>query len=767
MAPAGVILAWRNTVEGMPTTAPEPATLTETLRALADDELATLFRARPDLVTPLPSDINQLAARSTTRSSLARVLDRLDRFTLAVVEALVVLRPPISARALEERLGVGATRIRTALRDLRTLALVWGPKDSLQVPVVLADLLGPYPAGLGPPADDPALADDKHLATLLDDAGPEARAVAERLAAGPPVGTLPGADRTLTLDTARSPVEKLLVRGLLVARDARSVTLPREVGLHLRGVLYPVEELSPPALDGTHREQSLVDRTAAGTTLDAVRRVEQLLDAWGAEPPPLLRAGGIGIRELRRTALTLEVDETTAALFVECAFAAGLVAVGDDDAWLPTPAYDLWLALEPAHRWARLAGAWLRSTRVPRLVGTRDERDRLLSAMSPDVERSAAPEVRRLVLAVLADAPAGTAPGVEAVLARVRWLRPRRMTQFVRELVGWTLDEAAVLGVTGLGALAAPGAVLATGGEKAAAETLEPLLPEPVDHVLLQADLTAVAPGPLRPELARALAAMADAESHGGATVYRFSASSVRRALDIGRTAAELHDLLARHSSTPVPQPLSYLVDDVARRHGHLRAGTATAYLRCDDEAALDAILADKRTAALGLRRLAPTVVVSRQPVRALVDELRALGYPPVPETPDGALLLTETRVGRTAESPARSGAVGPREPEPEALAAAVRAVRAGDRARASRPAGATIGQLRRTGSTEAVEVLRSALAGGWSVWMGYVDQQGGARDRIVDPVRIDGGWLTAYDHAAGEARTFALHRITGAAPVD
>ena len=50
---------------------------------------------------------------------------------------------------------------------------------------------------------------------------------------------------------------------------------------------------------------------------------------------------------------------------------------------------------------------------------------------------------------------------------------------------------------------------------------------------------------------------------------------------------------------------------------------------------------------------------------------------------------------------------------------------------------------------------------------MGYVDQEGGARDRIVDPVRIDGGWLTAYDHAAGEARTFALHRITGAAPVD
>jgi hypothetical protein len=217
-----------------------------------------------------------------------------------------------------------------------------------------------------------------------------------------------------------------------------------------------------------------------------------------------------------------------------------------------------------------------------------------------------------------------------------------------------------------------------------------------------------------------------------------------------------------------VPQPLSYLIDDVARRHGHLRAGTATAYLRCDDAAALDALLADRRTVPLGLRRIAPTVVIGRQPVKVIVDELRALGYSPVAETPDGALVLTGTRAGRTAEAPARAvGPTGPRDPEPDVLMAAVRAVRAGDRARASRPAGAAVGQLRRTASSEAVEVLKAALAGGWSVWMGYVDQQGGARDRIVDPVRIDGGWLTAYDHAAGEARTFALHRITGAAPVD
>ena len=54
-----------------------------------------------------------------------------------------------------------------------------------------------------------------------------------------------------------------------------------------------------------------------------------------------------------------------------------------------------------------------------------------------------------------------------------------------------------------------------------AAAAIDPHLPRPVDHVLLQADLTAVAPGPLETEVARRLHLLADVESRGGATVYR------------------------------------------------------------------------------------------------------------------------------------------------------------------------------------------------------------------------------------------------------
>jgi hypothetical protein len=742
--------------------------LSDALRECSDDELARLFHARPDLMTPLPSNVEQLAARAVTRSSTARALDRLDRLALAVIEGLVVLGSPTSSAALRDLLGLDESDLRPVLDQLRGLALVWGPPDALQVPPVVADLLGPHVAGLGAPSDDPALTDPREVAARLEEAGPDARAVAERLAAGPPVGLLAHADRPVTVETTRSPVERLLAHGLLTVVDARTVALPREVGLYLRGGrLLPPDALTPPALTGPVREKALVDRTAAGTALDVVRRVEQLLDTWAADPPAVLRSGGLGVRDLRRAAALLDVDESVAAALVECAFAAGLVATGEaGEVWLPTPAYDLWLASDLARRWASLAHAWLRSTRVAGLVGTRDERDRLVAALSAGVERRVAPDVRWLTLTALAAAPTGTAPDVDAVTARVRWVRPRRMTAFVERLIRWTLEEAATLGVTGLGALTTHGAALMDGATEAA-EALQPLLPEPVDHVVVQADLTAVAPGPLRPELARSLATMADVESHGGATVYRFSASSIQRALDAGRTAAELHEILARHSATPVPQPLSYLVDDVARKHGRLRAGTATAYLRCDDPSTLDALMADRRVGHLGLRRIASTVVVSRRPVRVLVDELRALGYTPVPETPDGALMVSEARAGRTTESPARAAAPGRREPDPDMVAAAVRALRARDRARASRPVGFDIQRGRRTGAADIVEVLRDAVAGGYSVWVGYVDEQGGARDRIVDPIRIDGGWLTAYDHTADDTRAFALHRIVGVAPVD
>jgi hypothetical protein len=787
-----------------------PRSLADEVRGWEDERVRALLRVRPDLATPTPADTTQLTSRACTRASVNRALDRMDRFTLTAVEALAALPEPITAEEVTGLLGAPERAVAEALSRLRDLALLWGPDADLRLVRAAHEVIGPHPAGLGPwlakalagqtPGQVQQLAadlgldtsgdkvrlsdrigahltDPANVQTLVDDAGEEAAAVLGRLAWGPPTGKLEGAGRSVRLDTAGSPVERLLARGLLVALDSRTVVLPREVGLHLRGRRLTREPAhAPPAVDGPVRDRAQVDRAAAGAAFALVRGVEVLLEHWAADPPAVLRGGGVSVRDLRAAATLLSVDPAAAALHIELAREAGLLEHGDDEdelVWLPTDAFDAWLGQRFAHRWVVLAQSWLDTQRAIGLVGRRDDRDRLVNPLAADLERPSAPETRRLTLQVLASAEPGQACTADTVLSRVAWLRPRR-GGLRDDLVRWTLDEAALVGCVGLGAASGHGAALlsssasAPGGSSASASAealLEPLLPGTVDHVLLQADLTAVAPGPLETTLARDLALCAEVESRGGATVYRFTESSVRRALDAGWTAADLHDLVATRSRTPVPQPLTYLVDDVARRHGRLRVGMAETYLRCDDEPTVREILADPGSASLRLRRVAPTVLVTDMPVDLVLARLRESGRAPVAEAPDGTVAASGPQQRRAR--PSRGHGRGARDvstPRSPDLDAAVSAIRAGDRAAASRPA-AALAPGRRTTPAAAMAQLREAAEVGATVWLAYLDHDGGTTERLVDPLRIEGGWLTAYDHRADDARSFAVHRISAVSP--
>ncbi|MFE1925587.1 helicase-associated domain-containing protein [Streptomyces asoensis] len=859
-----------------------PRSLAAALRGRDDASLAALLRARPDLITPVPTDLTQLATRAGTRASVVRALERLDRFALQTAEALAVAGDPA---AYDELLGLMAGDARDAavadalpgaLAALREQALVWGDDGSLRLVRTARELLAPSaqhpsPTGLGPSVREatagmspgriqelvaavglPSTHDSvsavdaltalfthrKKMAALLAQAPADSLDVLGRLMWGPPYGQI-------TADPA-ARLRWLLDRGLLLPTAPGTVVLPREVALHLReGRAHRAPEPVPPAVDPlvAHRPQ-VVDATAAGQAYTALTTVEELLKDWHEGGPPVLRAGGLSVRDLKRTAVALDVSEPMAAFWVELAYASGLLASDGeaDERYAATPEYDEWLDRPPADRWAQLAQAWLAATRTSGVVGGRDLKERALSALGPGLDRSAAPEVRHRVLALLAGLPEGAAPQADAVLARLRWERPLRGPQAGQapqgqgpqgphgahhpqgeedlrsRLARWTLTEAELLGVTGRGALSSHGRALlgvrpaagpagaaddvpqalAGPGDKlpahhrtaaagpvatplpqpeqaaaaaAAARLLAPLLPEPLDHVLLQADLTAVAPGPLRRPLADVLSVLADVESKGGATVYRFTPGSVRRALDAGRSASDLHAFLAEHSRTPVPQPLAYLIDDVARRHGHLRVGAASAYVRCDDDALLNEILADKRAAALRMRRLAPTVLAAQVDPASLLEGLRAMGFAPAAESAEGDVLITRAHAHRTPPRTAPEPVPdGPPVPDATLLTAAIRAIRAGDLAATAprKPADETAplapGELPRTGSAETLATMQAAVLTGEALWIGYVNAEGTASQRVIAPVRVEGGFVTAYDHTADEVRTYPLHRITGVA---
>ena len=781
-------------------------TYADWLRARDDDELRALLTARPELLAPVPADLTALAARAATPAAVSRALDRLDRFTLAVLESLLVLPAP-DADALAAGLGATAAQVGEALGTLRRYGLAWGEGTLATAPGVRQAL--PHPAGLGPPVREvfagyPAerltdlitdlegeaprgFPDAARLlrrlaellaepAALIEDAGPEAAAALDQLAWGPPVGRVADARRPVRVATATTPIERLLARGLLAAEDDRTVTLPREVALHLRGGRLfrdvPAEPPPLPSRAGEPRAEDVVVRAAAGEAAAAVRLVEELLERWGLEPPPVLRSGGLAVRDLRTAATLLDVPEWKAALLAETAYAAGLLTrSGDlDGEWLPTPAYDLWLMRDTAGRWTELARGWLKSDRAAGLAGERDDRDRLINALSEAMVRSTAPAVRREILEVLADAGRGALVDEDALRTRLGWLRPRRGGPTRERLLGWTLREAAALGLTGFGELVPFARDLLAGDDPEPA--LEKYLPEPVDEILIQADLTAVAPGPLVTGLARELALIADVESTGGATVYRFTPESVRRALDAGRSAADITDLLTRHSATPLPQPLTYLIDDVARRHGHLRVGALASYVRTDSAATLDEILADRRAEPLRLHRLAPTVLASALQRADLLDGLRAMGLAPVAEAPGGGVIVTRPDAQR-ADPPPTAEIVRLRpdaRTDASVVAAAVRALRAGDEASrhgAEHARQAPAGEPPRSPAMATIERLRAAVDRGGRVWIGYLDQQGQASSRIVAPVRVEGGFLTGYDATRAAVHRFALHRITGVSELD
>ena len=163
------------------------------------------------------------------------------------------------------------------------------------------------------------------------------------------------------------------------------------------------------------------------------------------------------------------------------------------------------------------------------------------------------------------------------------WRRPRWSARLQPEPVAHLLEEAHALGIVGRGAISTPARALIADGADTAVVTMTKVLPAPIDHFVLQADLTVVVPGPLHRALADELGAVATVESAGAAMVYRISEASIRHALDTGRSAGALHAFFAKHSKTPVPQGLTYLIDDVARRHGQLRVGMAASFVRCED----------------------------------------------------------------------------------------------------------------------------------------------------------------------------------------
>lgn len=641
-------------------------TTVEDLRQLGPEGLADLLTLRPDVVAPvLPLSLHELAARLARPRSAAMAVQRLDTPTLQVVEALVHLGRAGDRGGLVRFLRLDDPAALEALD--RCLAVVDAhllrePGGGLAVD--LAHLWRPY--GLGPRLADvlrewtvdrlraaldawgePTAGRKADLVTRLATVLADEHRVHQALATGPDddrraLEAAADGDGVVDLGyvtwdgRVRGQPSWTLLRGLAVRTWEGRILLPAEVTLALRGSGWrPPFEWRFPDIGWTRTHRDLVDRESASAATRTLRLLTALVEELAARPARLNRDGSLGVRERKRLATTLAVDPPHVTFAVALAFAGGLVA-HVDETLAATQEGDTWTAAAPADRLAVLLHAWLGMVQVP--------------LASPDGPWTPLPAAswgrRRLVPLEVLSTVVDQAPADRTDLVRACvWLTPEggpgggAAVDPVADVEG-LLAEAALLGLTGAGALSTLGHAVVSGEDPA--QVLQAWAGAASETARLQADLTAVVLGDPSQRLGRVLDLMADRESRDQATTWRFSAASVARALDGGQSAEGLLAALAAVADDAVPQPLAYLVRDTARRHGVLRAAAVACYVRSDDHALLAEVAADSRLRRLGLRLLGPGVLVGDSPLDQTLERLRAAGYLPVQEAGDGVVVAPE-----------------------------------------------------------------------------------------------------------------------------
>jgi hypothetical protein len=473
----------------------------------------------------------------------------------------------------------------------------------------------------------------------------------------------------------------------------------------------------PPALDSAAR--LTLDRTAAESAFTTTMAVTEVVLALGDVPGRLLARGGLALPDAKRLAAAAGREPDEVGALVDLASLAGLVDELDGTC-RATDAGDAWRRLSPTDRWARLADAW----------------------------RDSLPHDVVALLADQVDADWGS-----ALTTATTWLYPAS-SEAMRERLHRRGLQAERLGIAVGGRASSVGRALLTGTSASAASALAPLVPAEVEQVYLQHDLTIVSPGPLKGALDERLRRVAEVESSSLAGRYRITAESVTRAIALGETAQSLSTFLATISLTGVPQPLSYLIDETARRYGAVRVGTlqhdeaaelgARTGVRSDDPVLLEAMLVDGAAAPLALRRVGPFRLVSRHDAAVVLWTLIDARYPAASD--EGT--ATPERPGRARTRPTAPAV-------DTTVAAAVERIRSGS----------TVG-IDGDGAWVARQ-WELALRGKLSVRATVTLPDGTERSFDLEPTGIAAGRVRGRDKAADIERTLPVASITALEPLE
>jgi hypothetical protein len=340
-------------------------------------------------------------------------------------------------------------------------------------------------------------------------------------------------------------------------------------------------------------DRESIDRDCGIHAFEAMQAITELIFSLDQNFVREVSKGSMGLPDVKRLSSHLGKSKEYVKAILELAKVSGVVAISEKR-FHPTDLADTWISSDPKTRWQLMVNTWLA------IVGASGAKE-LATQHAQDPSKS----VTELV--------GSSFPLVNAS---------------AQSRIGRVAELADAIGLSVNGFTASWLISVLNGKVAFATKALEARLPAQQERIIVQADLSIIAPGPLASSIEVELRKFTDTENIGLATGYRISPQSISCGLEEGLSEKQIRSLLEKLSGTQLPQPVDYLISETANRFGRLKikAGETGSILSSTDELLATQILMDSKLKAYGLRKSEGSIVSPLEP-ESLYHALRENGY--------------------------------------------------------------------------------------------------------------------------------------------
>ncbi|MFM6963639.1 MAG: helicase-associated domain-containing protein [Micrococcales bacterium] len=327
----------------------------------------------------------------------------------------------------------------------------------------------------------------------------------------------------------------------------------------------------------------------------------------------------IGLPEVKRLAAHLTKDASYAKKVFEIALWSKVATI-ENSRWQLGPAATAWLDANSGERWQLLAERWIELANPRSLFASVAKSKQALTLTSMPAGENFA---QRYGLLYWQKAPE-TLAHIETVGA-------------MAEAIGLTAEGAATSWFETL---------MSQGVAKAAAQ-MAAGLPQTESRLIVQADLSLIAPNPLPTSVEVELRSFVETEKIGLASLYRLSQISVSSGLESGLTVDSIRTLLINLSGKSLPQPVEYLLSDAERKFSKIRISLDESMNRsliaATEKVTLTELHSDVKLRPLSLHFGDDGLLISRFDPDVVYFSLREAGYVAVRIDSHGSVISPKT----------------------------------------------------------------------------------------------------------------------------